>query len=352
MPISMPPYHDKITFQREQALCRNTGYLAHVLSAPQPGDCFPLHSRDKTQLVVNDNGTYRRVSNICRHRQARILDKPAQLKRLICPVHRWSYALDGTLLNAPRFAECPTRPLQSQTLHNWHGLLFDLAPPDLDLGAVDCGERLGFEGFRFHASSHTDYNFHWRHFLEIYLENYHINSMHPGLTQFIDPMALEWEFYPCASIQKVGFSRKLKPSPDSPEVYDRLANELLDMTGGEFPRYATIWSLFYPNLMIESYPFVRVISTIWPLTPDRCRNSVEIFFDSAMEESHPQYFRLFEDAYFATAAEDEAACQMLHDGRRALEMSGAQDDTVFAPLLEDGVRAFYEYLAEASSVST
>lgn len=347
MALHVPLYHSQEGFEQEKRLCQQTGYIAHVLSAPRPGDCFPLDARQNTQLLVNDNGTYRRVSNICRHRQARILDKPAQLKRLLCPVHRWSYDLDGTLHKAPQFDPCPVRPLESATLHNWHGLLFDAPPPRFDLTQVDCGERLHFEGYRFHATSHTDYPFHWRHFLEVYLENYHVSPMHPGLTKFIDPMALEWELHDCASIQKVGFSRKLSPSPDSAEIYDRLADELLSITGGQFPRYATIWTLFYPNLMIESYPFVRVISTIWPIGTDRCRNSVEIFYDAGVAEKHPRYFQLFEEAYFETAAEDEQACQMLHDGRRALEMLGGEDDTVCAPMLEDGVAAFYAYLEKA-----
>ncbi len=345
--MPFPPYHDPEVFLREQALCRNLGYLAHQLSAPAPGDCFPLDARDYAQLLVNDAGTYRRVSNICRHRQARILTEPANGKKLICPLHRWSYALDGTLLKAPQFDSCPDRSLEAAETTDWHGLRFDREPPEFDLESVDCDGRLSFTGMRYHSSSHTDYAFHWRHFLEIYLENYHVTPMHPGLTRFIDPNALEWELHPTCSIQKVGFSRKLKPDAGSREIYDRLAAALMKLSGGELPRYATLWTLFYPNLMIESYPYIRVISTVWPITPNRCRNSVEIFFDQSAHETHPEYFELFEEAYFETAAEDEAACQMLHEGRRTLETSGGFDDTLYAPLLEDGVRAFNEYLSEA-----
>lgn len=343
----IPRYHDPEQFRREQALCHARGYLAHELMLPESGFHYTVDWQHDSVMVVRDGDEIRKVDNICRHRQAKIVQGHGQSKRLFCPVHRWAYNLDGTFHKAPHFDDCPKRHLTAAPVNRWHGLLFQGATPTFDLSAIECDNRLSFEGFRFHSVSHANYNFNWRHFLEIYLENYHVTPMHPGLVQFIEPMDLEWVLTEECSVQKVGLSTKVKPDPVSPEIYDRLAHELLQVSGGTLPRYATIWSLIYPNIMVESYPYVRVISTIWPTSSDSCRNTVEVFVDTEMERKNPKYLELFMTAYNETALEDEEACTLLHQGRKALEMMGRHDDTVYAPNIETGVREFYAYLERA-----
>ncbi len=53
-----------------------------------------------------------------------------------------------------------------------------------------------------------DYNFNWKTFIEVYLEDYHVGPFHPGLNKFVDCDELNWEFGQDYSVQTVGY----KPS--------------------------------------------------------------------------------------------------------------------------------------------
>ena len=44
---------------------------------------------------------------------------------IVCPVHKWTYDLDGRLMGAPEFERNPDTGLIDTPLQNWHGLLFE-----------------------------------------------------------------------------------------------------------------------------------------------------------------------------------------------------------------------------------
>ena len=46
-------------------------------------------------------------------------------QHIVCPLHRWTYELNGELLGAPRFSESPCVKLRSRALTRWNGLLFN-----------------------------------------------------------------------------------------------------------------------------------------------------------------------------------------------------------------------------------
>ena len=48
--------------------------------------------------------------------------------------------------------------------------------------------------------------------------------------------------------------------------------------GGEMPAHGAIWLTYYPNIMVEWYPHVLVISTILPRGPENCTNVVEFYY--------------------------------------------------------------------------
>ena len=51
----------------------------------------------------DETGALRAFHNVCRHRGTQLVDGDCRVKRLRCPYHSWTYALDGRLLGAPLF---------------------------------------------------------------------------------------------------------------------------------------------------------------------------------------------------------------------------------------------------------
>src|SRR5215813_704474 len=105
LPVSW--YCDPSIFEAEQRLLfpRAPRYVGHELMVPNPGDYYTLAWRDNAQVLVRNPRGVELLSNICRHRQAIMLQGRGNAPNIVCPIHRWTYDLNGELLGAPFFEE-------------------------------------------------------------------------------------------------------------------------------------------------------------------------------------------------------------------------------------------------------
>jgi len=120
-------YFDDRVFELEKKLLFDTGpgYVGHELMVPEPGDYQSLAWRDHGQVLIRNNKGVQLLSNVCRHRQSLLLQGRGNVQNIVCPVHRWTYDIEGHLLGAPHFPGNPCLDLASTPLQNWHGLLFE-----------------------------------------------------------------------------------------------------------------------------------------------------------------------------------------------------------------------------------
>jgi phenylpropionate dioxygenase-like ring-hydroxylating dioxygenase large terminal subunit len=155
-------------------------YLGHELMVPNQGDFYTLSWMQDGKALVHDQQGINLVSNVCRHRQALMLKGQGNTKHIICPLHRWTYNLKGELLGAPHFEENPCLHLDHTPLTNWQGLLFkskrNIAE---DLIAVGCKQDFNFTDYILDRVTVDEYNFNWKTFIEVYLEDYHVGPFHP-----------------------------------------------------------------------------------------------------------------------------------------------------------------------------
>ena len=71
-----------------------------------------------TKTELNCCPTFAVIGNLL------LLKGRGNARNIVCPVHRWTYDMNGTLLGAPHFPENPCLNLGSTPLQNWNGLLF------------------------------------------------------------------------------------------------------------------------------------------------------------------------------------------------------------------------------------
>ena len=138
-------------------------------------------------------------------------------------------------------------------------LLFD-GPRDIarDLAGLTLGE-LDFTGYRLGGVDLHPCRYNWKTFIEVYLEDYHVGPFHPGLGQFVNADDLKWEFGDWYSVQTVGINQALgKPGT---AAYQKWHEAVLRYNNGEMPTQGAIWLTYYPNIMVEWYPNVLVVST-------------------------------------------------------------------------------------------
>ena len=124
LPVSW--YLDERVFELEKKLlfADAPGYVGHALMVPEAGDYYTLEWADHGKMLVHNASGVELMTNACRHRQAIIVEGKGNARNLVCPLHRWTYDMEGTLLGAPHFAENPCRNLFKTPISNWNGLLF------------------------------------------------------------------------------------------------------------------------------------------------------------------------------------------------------------------------------------
>jgi phenylpropionate dioxygenase-like ring-hydroxylating dioxygenase large terminal subunit len=336
-------YCDPRVYEAEQRLlfANAPGYVGHELMVPEPGDYYVLAGRDNARTLVRNANGVELLSNICRHRQAIMLSGKGNAQNIVCPIHRWTYDLKGELLGAPHFDDKPCLNLGRSPLTNWHGLLFD-GPRDIakDLSTLTLSE-LDFSGYVLDRVDVKDCKYNWKTFIEVYLEDYHVQPFHPGLGQFVTCDDLRWEFAPSASVQFVGVNNAL--ARPGTKTYERWHKAVLDYYRGEQPRHGAIWLTYYPNVMVEWYPHVLIVSTLIPKAVDRTLNIVEFYYPEDIALFEREFVEAEQAAYHETAVEDDEIAERMDAGRRALFNQGRSEVGPYQSPMEDGMQHFHEW---------
>ncbi len=338
-------YFDSRIYQLElQRLFGNgPGYVGHELMVPNPGDYHVLNwMGDSKALVRNANGV-ELLSNICRHRQAVMLKDRGNTANIVCPLHRWTYSTEGKLLGAPHFPGNPCLDLGKSPLQNWNGLLFagkrDVAR---DLSNLGVRGDLDFSGYVLDRVQSEEYACNWKTFIEVYLEDYHVVPFHPGLGNFVSVQDLQWEFGEWYSVQTCGVKKGLM-QPGTP-VYQKWYDVLMQFNQGAQPPHGAIWLTYYPNIMVEWYPHVLVVSTIVPRGPEACTNIVEFYYPEEIAWFEREFVIAEQAAYAETAVEDAEIIQRMTAGRRALYIQGTDEKGPYQSPMEDGLLHFHEFI--------
>ncbi len=318
-------------------------YVGHELMVPSAGDYFSLPWRDHGQALVNNGTSIELLSNVCRHRQAIMLQGKGNARNIVCPLHRWTYDLQGRLAGAPHFPDKPCLDLDRSSLNRWNGLLFDGEMKIADeLAGCHAANDLNFNGYWLDSVKTAHHRFNWKTFIEVYLEDYHVVPFHPGLSGFVNCDDLRWEFGDWFSVQTVGVKDGLNRA-GSP-VYEHWHQVVREYSRGIHPRYGAIWMVLYPNIMVEWYPHVLVISTVWPDGPEKCTNVIEFYYPEEIALFERDFVEAQQKAYFETALEDDEICERMSQGRKVLMKRGMDDGGPYQSPMEDGMLHFHEFV--------
>jgi choline monooxygenase len=350
LPVSV--YFDDALLEREMEVFfrQGPGYIGHQLMVPETGDYYALPSENEGRVLVRNGDGVELLSNVCRHRQAIMLNGRGNAQNIVCPVHRWTYDLRGTLLGAPHFPERPCSPLPSTPLQNWRGLMFE-GPRDVcaDLGQVGFEDELNFDGFVLDHVEVHDCDYNWKTFIEVYLEDYHVEPFHPGLGKFVSCSDLRWQFGEWHSVQTVGIHEAL--SRPGSAAYRRWHDQVLRYRNGEPPKRGAIWLTYFPNVMLEWYPHVLVVSTLIPRGPQKTTNVIEFYYPEEIALFEREFVEAERAAYMETCVEDDEIALRMDGGRRALFQRGLSEVGPYQSPMEDGMQHFHEFYRQRMSAA-
>ncbi len=272
-------YRDPEFFERErQTIFRQSWQLVcHVSDVPRPGDFHTLDFLGESVVVVRSEAGVRAFHNVCRHRAARLLDGPRGScgRRITCPYHAWTYALDGRLMGiAQRESfgglDASRHGLAALEHEVFMGFIFvrlapglpsvrEMADPYADELAAYRMEELvpcGRTSLRPRAVN-------WKNVADNFSDGLHINVAHPGLTRLFGRgygiEARPW-------IDKMWGVLRATPSSNwSERAYQRLLPQVAHLP----PARQRLWSYFklWPNIAFDIYPDQVDFMQFLPVSP-------------------------------------------------------------------------------------
>jgi phenylpropionate dioxygenase-like ring-hydroxylating dioxygenase large terminal subunit len=178
--------------------------VGHVAQVPQVGDYFTIELFNEPMVIVRGKDRIRALSSVCRHRWAPIAKGSGHAKAFSCPFHKWTYALDGSLIGAPLMEQAAGFDKKSCRLPEFRcevvedlGLIFVTFSDALDSISerlVSLCERATAEGWTLKdqvvvqaLEQVNQYN--WKVQVETYVECYHHIGGHSETLQKIMPAA-------------------------------------------------------------------------------------------------------------------------------------------------------------------
>ena len=189
----LPPrfYHSEeiYQFEVEKVFRKNWIAVGRWDQVENPGDYLTIDLFGEPIVVVRDKGQeIHALLNVCQHRWAKIVEGEGNIGLFVCPYHRWTYNLDGTLraVAGPQIEGFNKRTCSMPTLkvELWQGFIFVNFDPDaLPLApqleqASELLDRRGLSEYRFGDAYHYDAPWNWKFSFENAIEGYHDIGIH------------------------------------------------------------------------------------------------------------------------------------------------------------------------------
>lgn len=273
-------YHDREFFEAEiRAVFRPSWQVVcHLSDIPNAGDFHTLEFLGESLFVVRgDDGAVRAFHNVCRHRASRLVEPGRGHcgRRISCPYHHWTYALDGRLVALPQRKRFPDLDTDTHGLvpveHElFMGFVFVRLEPGLpSLAEMLAPYRDELAAYRMEALvpqgrvTLRPRAVNWKNVADNYSDGLHIPVAHPGLTRlFAGSYAIEAQ----AWVDKMsGAITDTLSSNWSERRYQRFLPAVAHLP----PERQRLWTYFklWPNVAFDIYPDQIDFMQFLPISP-------------------------------------------------------------------------------------
>ena len=244
---------------------------------------------------------------------------------IVCPLHRWTYDLKGELLGAPQFREQPV-PRTSRARR-------------CSTGTACCSTARATSRTTSPAlgASTFDFSGYVLDRVETARVRLQLEVVHRGLPRGLPRRPVPSRARPVRHLRRPEVGVRADWASVQTRRHQQQAREArarkptrggtrrcCDFYDGEIPPHGAIWLTYYPNIMLEWYPHVLVVSTLVPEASDRTLNVVEFYYPEEIALFEREFVEAEQAAYMETAAEDDEIAERMDAGRKRALRAGPQ----------------------------
>jgi phenylpropionate dioxygenase-like ring-hydroxylating dioxygenase large terminal subunit len=308
MPKEVYSDEEFFRFEQEAIFGRTWITLGRVDSVPNPGDFRRIDVNKEPLLIVRGHDNKVRVlTAVCAHRGCLVAEGMGNLGRLIrCPLHAWTYSLDGQLQGAPGME--PTASvsdlraeglnLQELPTEEWNGFLF----VNMDLEAKPLAptlHKLEREFENYHMDELVSMptvdllgcKWNWKGMLENGIEPYHTAFLHHTIHDWAHARLatfVDWDeddgaiYHPTGAYQPDGGFNATERAffPTLPGL-------------GEKERQQILFATLPPTMFMGAMPDYIFYYLIMPVSPDEMNMHIGMCYPKSTTEL-PMFERLHE----------------------------------------------------------
>lgn len=270
---------------------------------PEAGSYATIDVGGRSVILTRDSGgAVHAVLNACRHRGAELKDDCGSARKLVCPYHGWSYALDGAPLHRRRdehFADTPAVPLITLPALEADGLIWVSADPEGEIpaqplsGAEEELAPFDLGGYELFARTEFTRQLNWKLAVDTFCEAYHVGILHRRtIAQLIHS-----DF---SLFDAMGFNGRLIAVRKS---IDALPNEPDD--SWELLPHATILYILVPNaVLVHQQDHVELFQSRPGANPAEAHLTVSLYVPSGNSRSDNYWRKNFDLLVSVTDTED------------------------------------------------
>lgn len=338
-------YFDETIFQKEKEILFDykNAYLGQISLVPNAGDYYVLSHLNNAWVLVRSQDGIEVLNNVCRHRQSVLLKGKGNTQRIVCPVHFWTYQLNGKLSRSPGFGDHLELNLyQEEDIQIANGFIFkNFEDTVQELQNIELLHQFDFAEYQFLQANQRQYKVGWKEYVDVFLDHNHINYFHPGLCSFVNTEETEWYYGNTYCIQKTGIK------PDFRHLIYPKFRRYIDSYFRNFPEiifeFGAIWGMLYPNIMWSIFQQFFVITIVIPDSINTCTTYKQIYCHKQAADKK-DLTRTFIEVVGEIEEEDMKVIYNIREGRESLYKIGKESAGPYQNPTEQGMQHFHTYL--------
>ncbi len=325
---TLPPacYTDAAVLAREHERIFRTAWVG-VGRADRwqaTGDYVALTVGGAPIIVLRDRkGGLRAFANSCRHRGTQLLVGEGSCRRIQCPFHSWTYALDGRLIGAPRMdrakgfemADYGLVAFRAAVVDGFAFVCLDPATPALDEWLGDFSRRhAAWRLDRLVATRRREFDIacNWKMVLEVFNEYYHLPYVHSDSFGDIyqEPDAPD----AVAENYATQFGTTQGTGGLTRDAQDHALPPIAGLEGRN--RQGTRYSWMFPTMTFAAGSEAIWVYEAHPVAPDRTRAALTVCFpaETVARADFEDRARHYYDRFDTALAEDIAMLERQQAG--------------------------------------